>query len=263
MNQIYENLATMTNGDSILIKEIPLLEINIFSETIIEAVNRGQRVSALFGVKTENADATALYVILADDESNQLNVGKTIIKGAEFPSITARCPQVHLFEREIAEQFGIIPMGHPWFKPVRYCHSWTARDAWNRNKDEPILPGVGDFYKIEGEQIHEVAVGPVHAGVIEPGHYRFQCHGEQVFHLEIALGFQHRGVEKAMETGPDSRSLHFMETLAGDTTIGHSISYCQIYEALSHTQKPVRAQALRGIALELERIANHVGDLGA
>ncbi|MDA3955265.1 NADH-quinone oxidoreductase subunit C [Oceanispirochaeta sp.] len=263
MKQIYENLAVMTNGDSILINEIPICDITAFTATIIDAVDKGQRVSSFFGAKTDNADSTALYVILADDESNRLNVGKTIISGTEFPSITPHCPQVHLFEREIAEQFGIIPIGHPWFKPVRYCHSWTGMDAWNRNKNEPILPAVGDFYRIEGEQIHEVAVGPVHAGVIEPGHYRFQCHGEQVFHLEIALGFQHRGVEKAMETGPDSRSLHFMETLAGDTTIGHSISYCQIYEAFSHTQKPVRAQALRGIALELERLANHVGDLGA
>ena len=114
-----------------------------------------------------------------------------------------------------------------------------------------------------GEQVHEVAVGPVHAGVIEPGHFRFQCHGEQVFHLEIALGYQHRGVERAMEGGPNRRSLHYMETAAGDTTIGHATSYCQIVEALSGTRKSARAQVLRGVALELERLANHTGDLGA
>jgi Ni,Fe-hydrogenase III large subunit len=177
--------------------------------------------------------------------------------------MTPLCPQVHLFEREIAEQFGLRPEGHPWLKPVRYCRSWTGTDAWDRLASAPIEPAVGDFYRVEGEQVHEVAVGPVHAGVIEPGHFRFQCHGEEVFHLEIALGFQHRGIEKAMEAGPSTRSLHYMETAAGDTTIAHATTYCQIVEAFSHTQKTARAQVLRGVALELERLANHVGDLGA
>ena len=129
--------------------------------------------------------------------------------------------------------------------------------------DQPILPAVGDFYRVEGDEVHEVAVGPVHAGVIEPGHFRFQCHGEQVFHLEIALGFQHRGVEQAMVGGPTKRSIHYAETLAGDTTIAHATAYCQVLEALARCQKTARAQMLRGIALELERLANHVGDLGA
>ena len=120
-----------------------------------------------------------------------------------------------------------------------------------------------DFFRVEGEEIHEVAVGPVHAGVIEPGHFRFQCHGEQVFHLEISLGYQHRGVERALVGGPDKRTLHYVETLAGDTTIGHALGYCQAVEALAGAPRPARAQALRGIALELERLANHTGDLGA
>jgi len=170
---------------------------------------------------------------------------------------------VHLFEREIAEQFGLTPVGHPWLKPLRYHRSWTPRDAWGRPPDQPILPAVGDFYRVEGDEVHEVAVGPVHAGVIEPGHFRFQCHGEQVFHLEIALGYQHRGVERAMVGGPNKRSIHYAETLAGDTTIAHATAFCQVLEALARCQKTARAQTLRSIALELERLANHVGDLGA
>jgi len=111
--------------------------------------------------------------------------------------------------------------------------------------------------------VHEVAVGPVHAGMIEPGHFRFQCHGEIVYHLEIALGYQHRGVERALAGGPDRRAIHYAETLAGDTTVGHATAYCQGHEALAECPVPARAQALRAIALELERIANHTGDLGA
>ena len=75
--------------------------------------------------------------------------------------------------------------------------------------------------------MHEVAVGPVHAGIIEPGHFRFQCHGEEVFHLEISLGYQHRGVERAIVGGPSKRTIHYMETLAGDTSVGHATAYCQ------------------------------------
>ena len=108
-----------------------------------------------------------------------------------------------------------------------------------------------------------MAVGPVHAGVIEPGHFRFQCHGETVLHLEISLGYQHRGVERALAGGPDQRSIHYAETLAGDTTVGHATAYCEAMEALCGREAPPRAQALRAIALELERIANHIGDLGA
>jgi Ni,Fe-hydrogenase III large subunit len=83
------------------------------------------------------------------------------------------------------------------------------------------------------------------------------------FHLEIALGYQHRGVEQAMVGGPDNRSIHYAQTLAGDTTIAHTTAYCQLLEALARCQKTARAQMLRGVALELERLANHVGDLGA
>jgi Ni,Fe-hydrogenase III large subunit len=99
--------------------------------------------------------------------------------------------------------------------------------------------------------------------VIEPGHFRFQCHGEQVFHLEISLGYQHRGVERALVGGPDKRTIHYFETLAGDTTVGHATAYCQAVEALARTRVPGRALALRAIGLELERLANHTGGLGA
>src|SRR5438132_1280095 len=104
---------------------------------------------------------------------------------------------------------------------------------------------------------------PTSAGVIEPGHFRFQCHGEQVFHLEISLGYQHRGVERALLGGPTKRTVHLMEAVAGDTTVGHATAYCQAMEALAGCQLPIRAEVLRGIALELERLANHTGDLGA
>src|SRR5207248_7351993 len=123
--------------------------------------------------------------------------------------------------------------------------------------------GDTEFFSVAGAEIHEVAVGPVHAGVIEPGHFRFNCHGERVIHLEISLGYQHRGVERALRDGPDRRSLYLAETVAGDTAAGHTTAYCQLLEGLAGTECSPRANALRAIAIELERIANHIGDLGA
>jgi Ni,Fe-hydrogenase III large subunit/Ni,Fe-hydrogenase III component G len=257
-------LATIRNGQSIELNAIPLLPLADFQQALGNGIANGQRVSALFAAAGPAAGSTDLYLVLADDAESQLAVGRTRIDGDSFPSLAAHHPQVQLFEREIAEQFGLVPEGHPWFKPVRYRASWhQGRDAWGRPAGQPIVVGVGDYYRVEGEEIHEVAVGPVHAGVIEPGHFRFQCHGETVFHLEISLGYQHRGVEEALLGGPTKRSIFLAESLSGDTTAGHATAYCQVLEALAKQQKPPRAQALRGIALELERLANHVGDLGA
>ncbi|MBC8452664.1 MAG: NADH-quinone oxidoreductase subunit C [Spirochaetes bacterium] len=263
MKQTDAAFAVVANNCTIPVSDIPLHPFVVFERLILDAVAADQRVSALFGVVSQKSGKLELYVVLSDDAQNQINICRAEVSGSGYPSLTPKIPQAHLFEREIAEQFGILPEGHPWLKPVRYCASWSGKDAWNRTADEPIVPAVTDFYRVEGEQIHEVAVGPVHAGVIEPGHFRFQCHGELMYHVEIALGYQYRGIEEAMLGERKNRNIHYIETAAGDTTVGHTITYCQIIEALSHTQKPARAQVIRGIALELERIANHIGDLGA
>ncbi|HXY33337.1 MAG TPA: NADH-quinone oxidoreductase subunit C [Planctomycetaceae bacterium] len=235
-----------------------------FHRTITNAVRGGQAIVAFFGHVSSTHGSVELYAVTSDTQHGVLRIGKTTLDSDQFPSITPDCPQVHLFEREIAEQFGVRPTGHPWFKPVRFHSSYRpGHDAWNRKPGETPVVGVTDYYRVEGDEIHEVAVGPVHAGVIEPGHFRFQCHGEQVFHLEISLGYQHRGAERTLVGGPDKRTLHTLETVAGDTSIGHATAYCQAVEALAGCQVPLRADVLRGIALELERLANHAGDLGA
>jgi Ni,Fe-hydrogenase III large subunit len=237
----------VANGTAVPLASIPVLGVEAFREAVLGAPGRGWRVSALFCAP--RGDGLALHVVLADDDGGVLECAAMILDGKAFPSMTHECPEVHLFEREIAEEWGVVPTGHPWLKPVRYA------------RGQP--PGVTDFFRVEGEEIHEVAVGPVHAGVIEPGHFRFQCHGEHVFHLEIALGYQHRGIERRLVGGPTKRTVHYMETLAGDTTVGHATAYCQILEALGGRRATPRGYALRGVALELERLANHTGDLGA
>jgi Ni,Fe-hydrogenase III large subunit len=235
---------TRRNAEAARIADVPAAEQGAFHNAIADAVVGGDcRVVSFFGQAV--GGGVELIAVLADESTSELGFIRTRLGGNRFPSLTIECPQVSLFEREIAEQFDVTPAGHPWLKPVRLQAAETP------------------FFRVEGEEVHEVAVGPVHAGVIEPGHFRFQCHGEHVFHLEIALGYQHRGIERALTGGPSKKTIHYLETAAGDTTIGHSLAYAQLVEALTKTKPPARAHALRGIALELERLANHVGDLGA
>lgn len=254
--------APIRNGGVLSRDRIPRLSLADFQQVLRDAVAREQRVAALFGDSRSADSGVDLYAVIADAPSGLLKVGMTSLETDVFPSLTPECPQVHLFEREIAEQYGVLADGHPWFKPVRFHRSYRpTHDAWGRTAS-PVV-GVTDYYRVDGEEIHEVGVGPVHAGIIEPGHFRFQCHGEEVYHLEISLGYQHRGVERSLIGGPNKRTVFVMEALAGDSTVGHTTAYCQAIEALSGCQVPIRAEVLRAMALELERLANHTGDLGA
>jgi Ni,Fe-hydrogenase III large subunit len=248
------------NGASVAVDELPRLTVERFQGIVCDVLTAGGRVSAMFG---RPADGKVLVTaVLADDRDSHLGLLSTLVDG-RWPSLAEECPAVQTFERELAEQFGIVPEGHPWLKPVRFEHAHRATpDAFGRTEPWPEIPGDYPFFRVEGEEIHEVAVGPVHAGIIEPGHFRFQCHGEQVLHLEIALGYQHRGVERLLEGGPDRRTVARVESIAGDTSVGHALAYCRAVEALAGIEAPPRASFLRAIALELERLANHTGDVG-
>ena len=249
------DMATAYNASKIALEKIPVLSINALRQSLFRGTQAGGRLVALFGVPGESV-GLRLYAVLADNVRGTLHLAAADV-GDSYPSLTPDCHAAHWFEREIAEQWGVCPEGHPWLKPIRFHTSNRAKAS------APPTPGITEFYHVEGDAIHEVSVGPVHAGIIEPGHFRFQCHGETVLHLEIALGYQHRGIERALVGGPNKRTVHYMETLAGDTTIGHATAYAHTVEALAGSHPPMRGQALRAIALELERLANHTGDLGA
>lgn len=256
--------APSRNGLVIPLRDVPELSFSDYRRAIVEAVADGGRVCALFADFDSTSSAMRMYVAIGDATRARLHVARTRLDSDRYPSLTPDCPAVHLFEREMAEQYGLCPVGHPWFKPVRFHPSYRpGHDAWGRPDGHKPVVGVMDYYRVEGEEVHEVAVGPVHAGIIEPGHFRFQCHGEEVFHLEISLGYQHRGAERTVVGGPTKRTIHTMETVAGDTSVGHASAYCMAVEALSGCRVPARAEVLRGITLELERLANHTGDLGA
>lgn len=259
------NALLLHNGTSVPASRVPVLPREKMRRQVIDAVKEGAEIAALFARPATGASQTAggfhLYAILIDRSQGALRVLSTRLTDS-WPSITPECPSAHLFEREVAEQWNLAVPGHPWMKPLRFAPPMPGALAAPAGHTQPTISDMR-FFRVEGEEVHEVAVGPVHAGVIEPGHFRFQCHGENVLHLEISLGYQHRGIERLLVGGPDNRSIHYAETFAGDTTVGHATAYCEAMEALCGREAPARAQALRAIALELERIANHVGDLGA
>jgi Ni,Fe-hydrogenase III large subunit len=253
----FDNLG-LRNRRAIPFDSVPVESIERFRTTIISAVAGGWRIVSLFGT-TEDADRTRLVAVLALDSRGELGATSTVVTDS-YPALTPECPEAHAFEREIAEQCAVRPEGHPWLKPLR--RHLPDHRAPNR-RDVVLDPSTYVFHQVHGEEVHEVAVGPVHAGIIEPAHFRFQAHGEEVLFLEIMLGFQHRGVERLLETQAPARAMLIAESIAGDSVIAHAGAYCGALEALARARKTPYAQTIRGIALELERMANHVGDLGA
>jgi Ni,Fe-hydrogenase III large subunit len=247
------------NRHAVPLASVPLVPIDDFRDTVVRTVRAGWRLLAFFGLP-ENQTQTRLMAVLADDEGGQLGATSALVD-AGFASLTPDCSQAHGFEREIAEQCAVVPEGHPWLKPLRR-HLPDHRASGTTVVLDPAEEAY-PFFHVQGEEVHEVAVGPVHAGIIEPGHFRFQAHGEEVLFLEIVLGYQHRGVECLLERLPRERAMLVAESIAGDTVIGHADAYCSAIEALARSRKTPRAQSIRGIALELERLANHIGDLGA
>ncbi|MBE6404457.1 MAG: hydrogenase [Lentisphaerae bacterium] len=248
----------LENGSSADLSLIPVLNEQEFRKAVIETVKAGSRIETMFAMPEENQ--FRIIAILLTPAEHVLNI--TSMKVADkYQALTPELAAAHLFEREIAEQYGILPEGHPNLKPVRFHESYAGKAPWTEDKAPEI--GNIDFMTMQGKAAHEVAVGPIHAGVIEPGHFRFQCMGEDVYSLEISLGYQHRGIEKMLEGKVSPRTIRFAETAAGDSSIAEATACASVLEALDGIEATAEARKIRSIALELERIANHVGDLGA
>ncbi len=244
--------------------EIPSVEPGAFREICTDACTAGARLAALTVLRQstppQKPSMPEILAVLADDARSRLGLLRMALSEEQrYPALTPGLPQAQAFERELWEDHGIHPEGHPWLKPLRRHADLEEPDRAR----EPRSRAPHEFFRVEGAGIHEVAVGPVHAGIIEPGHFRFQCRGESVLNLEIQLGYQHRGAEDLFLRSAAPRRLVIAESIAGDTVIGHATAYCAATEAAAGIDLPLSAQGLRGVALELERASNHVGDLGA
>lgn len=186
----------------------------------------------------------------------------------QVPTLAATSFPASRFEREMLDLFGIEPLDHPQPRRLVLHQHWPT--GWH-----PMRHGAGDpppmvedsgqypFVPVEGTGVYEIPVGPVHAGLIEPGHFRFWVVGETILRMKARLWFVHKGIERLFEGKDATSGLEIAERISGDTAVGHAIAYCQAVEDACWMQVPADAQLLRGVLLELERLYNHVADVGA
>ena len=183
-----------------------------------------------------------------------------------IPSLATLHYPASRFEREIADLFGIRALGHPDPRPLVRHAFWPAdwfplrKDAGTREFQDDGRPF--PFQQVGGEGVYEIPVGPVHAGIIEPGHFRFSVVGETIIDMKARLYFTHKGTEKLFEGRAPGEGVALAERVSGDTTVGHALAYCQAVESAAGVSAPIRARWLRLVLLELERLYNHVGDVG-
>jgi len=248
--------TTIINNQTIALQAIPEISYDVFF-----GLNTGfiighpeRHCVNYFGYKTD--DKIKLICCIADDEKHEIYVSSSLVEQtATINSFSSVLLCFEKYEREIHENFGINYTGHPWLKPLRY--------AFNRFDPSETIANY-PFYSIDSEELHEVGVGPIHAGIIEPGHFRFICNGEQILHLEIQLGYQHRGIEQLLlEKKKLLQRATIAENITGDTVVGHTTAFSHLWESLCNFKTSRDIEFSRTLALELERIAIHTGDLSA
>ena len=247
-------MATHTPTLLVDLRSAAALDLPAWSQSITQALASGSRLVTLFGrpVLDKPEGARVVLTAVLQNDTHGLQVLRGVAAAgtpgnpATYPSLTTHHPAAQMLERELWEQTGVVPLGHPWLKPVRFEGA--------RQQQMRTYP----FFSVRGQAVHEVGVGPVHASVIEPGHFRFMCHGEQVQHLEVQLGYQHRGVEALLQARPPLLRTPLVETVAGDSSIAYAWGYCAAVETLAGADTAPEVTAVRGVALELERIAMHL-----
>jgi len=184
------------------------------------------------------------------------------------PSLAAISFPASRFERELHDLFGIVPAGHP--RPARLVLHQHWPEGWHPlRRDAGPPPPMADentpypFLEVQGPGVYEIPVGPVHAGLIEPGHFRFSVVGETILTMKARLWFVHKGIERLFQGRDPHAGVELAEKISGDTAVGHALAYCLAVEDASRLEVPEPAHALRAILLELERLYNHVADIGA
>ncbi len=224
---------------------------------------------SIFAVDERRLDGYfKLYYVFSFDREDAFIIIKTNIdeKSPQFHSLTHKIPAANWYEREIQDMFGLTPQGHPDPRRLINFEDWPSgvyplrKDFDIRTKPERVK-GEYVYRKVEGEGVYEIPVGPVHAGVIEPGHFRFSVAGEPVLNLEIRHFYTHKGVEKLFENLSLDKAVLLAERVSGDNSVAHAVAFCQAVERIAGIDIPRRAKYIRIVLLELERLYNHLGDI--
>jgi Ni,Fe-hydrogenase III large subunit len=250
------NYITIDNHQSVPVSSIPHMKYNIFLDLNASLMEGHPERHCVLYFGHRKGKAIILTCCIADDINHNIMVSSSTVNDSDIlDSFSARNLSFEKFEREIHENFGIGYADHPWLKPVRYPEN--RADKSKKMADYP-------FFEITSDELHEVGVGPVHAGIIEPGHFRFVCNGEQILHLEIQLGYQHRGIEQLfLDRKKLIQRITLAESIAGDSVAGHTTAFAYLWESLSGILPDDNVLLSRTLAQELERIAIHTGDLSA
>jgi len=230
------------------------MQLKIIKATDERKNGKGFRIYYIFGAKG-HSQFLALYLVIKNTDLT-------------FPTLSLDMHEATYYELEIHSFFGLVPLHNPALSqfilhenvrvdvyPLRKDFKWDTKLEW---VDAPATK----FLEVQGEGIYELPVGPVHAGIIEPGHFRFSLAGEEIISLQPKLGYVHKGSEKLFENLPLDRMVQLSERISGDTSFAHSLAFCQAIEAMGEVTVPARAQFLRVIYSELERLANHINDIG-
>src|SRR5665647_1717401 len=219
------NYISIKNNQSIPFSAIPELDYNLFLEQNVLSLTKSLGTHCVNYFGYPDAGKIKLICCIADDDIHQIFVSSSMIeRNIIIASFTAKNHNFEKFERELHENFGIGYTDHPWLKPLRY-----AFNRADKNQKIENYP----FYKVDSEELHEVGVGPIHAGIIEPGHFRFICNGEQIMHLEIQLGYQHKGLEQLfLQKTKILERTTLIESIAGDTVVGHTTAFANLWESL-------------------------------
>ena len=228
----------------------------------------GFRVALVSAVQDDDCFRVVYVLVRAADDQRVELVLRTPLEQPSIPSLAAVDYATGRFEREIRDLYGVVPTGHPL--PARlvlhghWPHGWypMRRDAGPPPAFEPDV-GSFPFVEVQGEGVYEIPVGPVHAGIIEPGHFRFSVVGETILRMKARLWFVHRGVEKLFEGRRPHDGIELAERISGDTAVGHSLAYAMAVEDAAGIEVVEEDRLVRALLLELERLHNHVADLGA
>ncbi len=258
-NRIFDDL--LATGERIAAHR-PWPRAVVAADAWSEAARRlGEGHLALLGLW---GDSGMVHMAVLDEMDWRGAVLSLRCAGGRFPSVGRAHPPAIRLERAIADLHGLVPDGAPDRRPWLDHGQWGIAHPLGDRAPAARRPGTAyDFLAVEGEGLHRIPVGPVHAGIIEPGHFRFTANGEAVARLEQRLGYVHKGIESLMAGATLERAGQLAQRTSGDSVVAYGIAFARAAEAALGIEAPPRAQWLRALMAELERIANHLGDFGA
>ncbi len=219
--------------------------------------------ASLFGLWGDTGAAPMVNMAIIEESSGDIAVASLACPMRKFPSVGALHPPAIRLERAIHSLCGLEPVGAPDTRPWLDFGFWNVKHPLGECAPVAAAPGAYAFLPAEGAALHQIPVGPVHAGTIEPGHFRFTASGETVVRLEERLGYVHKGIESLMAGATIERAAQLAARASGDSTVAYGIAFAHAVEAALGIEAPARARYVRALMAELERLANHLGDIGA